>query len=198
MESLGGLGLEKLKPSVDVAEHSLEMQLPILRYALDRRAEAGLEECPMIIPLVVSDPSEADIIHLASIFQAILNDESSMLIISSDFCHWGRSFQYNPSLDSFIPHNETESCPMHKRIELMDSTGLKAIEAGRHNFEQYLSETGNTICGRDPIRIALELCKMGSLQTGKWNWLHYEQSDQIVFQQSTASQVSYVAGVFRV
>lgn len=48
--------------------------------------------------------------------------------------------------------------PIYKSIEALDRAGMEAIETGDPAvFRQYLAETQNTICGRHPIGILLQV-----------------------------------------
>lgn len=47
---------------------------------------------------------------------------------------------------------------IYKSIEALDKMGMDMIETGEPDaFEQYLLETGNTICGRHPISVFLHV-----------------------------------------
>ena len=48
--------------------------------------------------------------------------------------------------------------PIYKSIEALDRAGMEAIETGDPAaFHQYLAKTQNTICGRHPICILLQV-----------------------------------------
>lgn len=186
------LGLARLAAAVDVAEHSLEMQMPLLRHVLNRRAQAGIRETVRIVPLLVAAPAPALLEQLATQLAALLADTATLLVVSSDFCHWGTSFAYTPRLLGDDP-----TVPLHSRIRALDQAGLAAIEAGPAAFRAYLDRTRNTICGREPLAIALHVvARLGT--AGQWAWLAYAQSQALPQPSSTASQVSYVAGAYLV
>lgn len=171
----------------DIAEHSLEMQFPFLKYVLDKR-----QEDVRIVPILVGHPSRQELSQLADVLYTHLIKEGTIMLVSSDFCHWGQSFEYAPELSSF----KTETGALHDRIKRLDECGMQAIEAGPENFFLHLETTGNTICGREAIRLALELVQKGTLKDGCWKWLHYSQSSQLTSPKSTSSQVSYVSGAY--
>lgn len=188
----GRLGLARLEAAVDVAEHSLEMQMPLLRHVLNRRAQAGARETVRIVPLLVAAPAAAQREHLAAQLATLLADPAALLVVSSDFCHWGTGFAYTPSLLGDDP-----AAPLHARIRALDQAGLAAIEAGPAAFRAYLDRTRNTICGREPLAVALHVVeRLGT--AGHWAWLAYAQSQVLPQPSSTASQVSYVAGAYLV
>lgn len=181
-----------MAPDVDRNEHSLEMQMPFLRHVLDKRREAGLDkEGARIVPLLIGSPSEGEVRDLSTVIYSILQQDDTCLIVSSDFCHWGRNFVYCPDLRSY-----SDTAPLHIRIKKLDTEAQEAISSGAKSFAEYMKRTENTICGWQAIRVALELCKLPGLAEGGWRWLHYDQSSQLTDPQSTSSQVSYVAGVY--
>merc|ERR1712172_350300 len=97
-----------------------------------------------------------------------MDDPSNLFIISSDFCHWGRRF-------NFTFHDKRHG-PIHKSIEELDKAGMTLIE--RHDpqaFTQYLRDFENTICGRHPIAVLLNVVKtcQSTLET---RFVQYEQS----------------------
>lgn len=177
---------------IDVNEHSLEMQGPFLKYILDKRNQSGLDSSGVkIVPLLVCHPSIDEITAVSMMIAEDLKRDSCIVIISSDFCHWGRSFDYAPDLKA-IPG---ESTPLYKRIEALDRAGQQAIERDYRSFSQYLHETENTICGKEPIKITLKLCEQ---LNGQWTWLKYAQSKALESEQTNDSSVSYVSGMYSV
>jgi AmmeMemoRadiSam system protein B len=80
-----------------------------------------------------------------------LIEENTILVCSSDFCHWGKSFDFTKTFK-----NSTD--PIYRQIELLDGEALTLIEQGNlSGFHNYQNETGNTICGEYPIMILLAL-----------------------------------------
>ena len=52
--------------------------------------------------------------------------------------------------------------PIHKSIEALDQTGMGLIERGEPEaFTEYLEEFENTICGRHPIGVLLNVSACG-------------------------------------
>ena len=87
--------------------------------------------------------------EFALILKSYLADSNTILVCSSDFCHWGKSFDFTKTFK-----NSTD--PIHRQIELLDGEALSLIEQGDlTGFCNYQSETGNTICGEYPIMILL-------------------------------------------
>jgi len=118
-----------------VREHSLEVQLPLVQYFL------GL---PEVLPLVVGSLSMEDVKTLAPKFAAFDTPET-LWVISSDFTHYGRRFQYVPFTDK-VPERLHEQD--HSAAELIAARNLDG-------FASFLGRTGATICGMNPIALFL-------------------------------------------
>lgn len=170
----------------DVDEHSLEMHLPFIRHIMDHRPFA-------LIPILVGDLQTAghSDVKYGEIFAKYYQDPHTIFIFSSDFCHWGKRFQ-------FTRRNETESIQQASQfIEELDKEGIEYICRRNHErFKDYLTCKGNTICGQNPILILLQLLKHIETGTAHDNpqyakLVHYAQSSKIT--SSSDSSVSYAA-----
>ena len=90
-----------------------------------------------------------------------LSDPSNLVVISSDFCHWGSRFRYTyyqPRTGSAMHLKSIKQVqqdfPIHKSIALVDKESMDAVESGEHEtFLEQLRSTGNTVCGRHPIGV---------------------------------------------
>lgn len=49
-----------------------------------------------IVPILVGEVSQSEAQSYASILLPYLRDPNNFWVISSDFCHWGRNFDYMP------------------------------------------------------------------------------------------------------
>ena len=158
-------------------EHSLEMECPILKYIFKDRLFA-------VLPIMIGAISESQVREVASALEPLINDPKTLLVVSSDFCHWGVDFQY-----TYLPEGKGS---ISERIEQMDREGMAKISTCDVNqFAEFISRTGDTICGEVPIKIAMMAIK------SKYNisWPSYSQSSKIESKYDTS--VSYAAGVFR-
>lgn len=167
---------EVAPPLVDENEHSLEMQFPFIRHC-----------CPeaTILPLMVSSQPECQ--KYASFISRELERPDTMLIISSDFCHWGVNYDYHPELKQFSGQTTSE------KIRNLDEKGIEAMSTGGEVFKRYLKVTGNTICGQGPIILTLSALQKEYFKRAKWNLLHYSQSSPINAYDPNQNSVSYVA-----
>ncbi|KAL0075564.1 cell motility mediator [Phycomyces blakesleeanus] len=134
-----------MPPSVDVNEHSLELHLPFIAKIFENK----LDDITLVPVLVGSLQVEEEKAY-GKIFAKYLNDPTSLFIISSDFCHWGKRFGY-----TYCPPTP-ESTPIHAAISELDHQAMALIESlNLDDFAAYLAKTKNTICGRHPIGILM-------------------------------------------
>jgi AmmeMemoRadiSam system protein B len=73
--------------SCDVQEHSIEMEMPFLKYIFDKKPFS-------IAPMVVGDGDLNENIQLGKYLYDLYEDKKTLFVISSDFCHWGKDFDY--------------------------------------------------------------------------------------------------------
>ncbi|KAF5832861.1 MEMO1 family [Dunaliella salina] len=103
-----------------------------------------------LVPIMISALSTSSEAKYGALLAPYLNDPSNCFIISSDFCHWGRRFSY-----TFFDQDQG---PIWKSIQWLDKEGMDAIESqSPQRFADYLSTYRNTICGRHPIAVLLNV-----------------------------------------
>lgn len=170
----------------DLMEHSLEMQFPFI-YKL-------FSEClESIFPLKIGHFTNNEIRKdaaesLINYFPSLATDEV-LFVISSDFCHYGKRFNYMPSLGKI--DNSLNKC-----VENLDKEGFNTLNSSTdpgQAFSDYLFRTGNTICGSEPINFFLEIVKLLKIK-GTWKLIDYAQSNEITA--TNSNSVSYLAAVF--
>ncbi|VWU52463.1 memo-like protein, putative, partial [Hepatocystis sp. ex Piliocolobus tephrosceles] len=127
----------------DEEEHSIEMQLPLIKYIIK---DNDIKIIPIYVGCIGNDVRKISLIcnPLKKYFQ----NRQNLFLFSSDFCHYGKSF--TNILEKY--HDKY----IHKQIENMDKDAANIIS--RHNIEDfiaYLNKTHNTICGSNPIKIML-------------------------------------------
>ena len=137
-------------PLAHSSEHSVQIELPLLQQALGDFA---------LLPIVCGDLSLNVVREIGQALLDVIN-EDTLVVISSDFTHYGHGFGYVPFEDD-IPEN----------LERLDLGAFRFIE--RHDLEgfmDYVGQTGATICGRSPISILLSmLSENQSVQLLKYN-----------------------------
>lgn len=166
---------EELFQSIERAhtqEHSLEAQIPFLQYQLGDTFK--------LVPIVVGSLRGDDFARIAKALSPYVDNET-LIVISSDFTHYGPQFDYVP-FRTDIPANL-------KKLDMgaVDEI-LKRDAAG---FLKYQQKTGATICGRMAIAILLNMLP----DDARGELLHYATSGAVLGDYSNS--VSYVAISFR-
>lgn len=125
-------------------EHSLEAELPFLQRSLGDRFTA--------VPVLVGAHSGGDDVRaLAEGLRAIV-DAGTVVVVSSDFTHYGRAFDYVP-FDRDVPEG----------VRRLDDGAIDRIVVNdADGFARYCEATGATICGKLAIEVALRIDVPGS------------------------------------
>lgn len=173
----------KLSEKVDLEEHSIEMEIPFLKYIFKKQNFS-------IIPIVVGDNDLRTNKEIGKALYELYEDPETLFVISSDFCHWGRNFRYTYHNKKF--ENIWES------IQDLDKQALDIIaEMNSEKLEEYFKKTKNTICGRNPISIGLTVIEKYKKEHVDKNisfeTVGYAQSNKV--KQTYESSVSYAAVV---
>ncbi len=160
----------RVASGVDEAEHSVQIQLPLLQRALGEFK---------LVPIVIGNIDDATTQKMADILLGIV-DSTTLVVASSDFTHYGANYGYVP-FDDNIPEN----------LEKLDMGAWKHIQnKDVKGFNQYLEETGATICGHHPISILLSMLPKES----EAHLLKYDTSGRMTG--DTGMSVSYMSLAF--
>ncbi|HVN86280.1 MAG TPA: AmmeMemoRadiSam system protein B [Candidatus Binatia bacterium] len=121
-------------------EHSLEIQLPLLQRALPDTA---------IVPFIIGELDDADRRAFAERLDRLVHDADTLLIVSSDFTHYGAAFDY-------LPFPPTDAEDVSARLRALDMEAIEYVLAGDvAGFQRFLGRTDATICGRVPLSALL-------------------------------------------
>lgn len=131
---------------VDREEHSLELQLPLLQRAVGKF---------QLVPLLVGKMSPSDYSKAAEALLPIL-DEETLLVVSSDFTHFGPNYGYRPFRED-VPANLQK---------LADQAMEPLAKVNFDGFAEHIEETKDTICGRGAILLLLRTLSMRGGATG--------------------------------
>lgn len=115
-------------------EHAVEVQLPYIQRYIGNHVKI----VPLIIAAVMPD-------ELKSIAQALVEfvDDATVVVISSDFIHYGTRFGYTP-------FNRVENVQASiKKLDMVIADAIMQQDAS--TFEIIIEKTGATVCGRAPI-----------------------------------------------
>lgn len=142
---------------VHLAEHATQIEYPLLQLALGK----GFSIVPLIVGSLGAD-------QMAMCARAISNmmDADTLLVVSSDFTHYGDDFAY-------APYGTQGGRGVRERVASVDAEALSFIEKGDADaFAANVRETGATICGHIPIELALRALPKGM----SLSRVHYETS----------------------
>lgn len=118
-------------------EHSLETQLPFLQMSL-----GSFHLVPLVIGILIDD----DFDRMADAIRPLL-DEKTLIVVSSDFTHYGDGYNYVPFRKDVEKNITALDQGAFEKIRSRDFEGLK----------QYRKETGINACGLMPILLLLKL-----------------------------------------
>lgn len=158
----------QLQRKHEEAEHSLEMHLPFIRKIF---SDAGKDVT--LLPMMVGQVPDKAIALYGEALKEVFLDARTLVVVSSDFCHWGDNFDYKPLLQGFKENQ------IHASIEKLDKMGMDLI--AKHDlagFQKYLQQTQNTICGERPIKVLLAMAA-ASGQPCETAFVKYDQSDRV-------------------
>lgn len=160
-----------------VKEHSIEVQLPFIRYT---------KKTAKIVPLMVKDLSLEECQRLANdiLEIGIEKDKKVAIIASSDFTHYGNDYGYVP----FRYNIQDEIKKMDgKFIDLIRALAVKSF------FKQ--SEQ-SSICGRIPITVLMEFAKLKGVEDIKVEQYYTSEDIYPCKDKNDFHSVSYASLVF--
>jgi len=120
-------------------EHSLDAEIPFLQHVLG----PGFR----LVPVLVGPASDDGDARRVADAIATLLDSETVLVVSSDFTHFGPRFGYVPFRSD-----------VEDGIRALDHAAFRAIESGDPGaFDAFVASTEATICGRHPIAVLLRV-----------------------------------------
>ncbi len=158
------------------AEHCLEVQLPFL--------QTLWPDCPPVVPILTGTLT-ADQARSAAAGLAEILDEEALLVVSTDFTHYGPRFSYAP----FAGARGQE---LKARIRELDMGAVDRLKAlAPLELRRYLVRRQPTICGSQALLVLLELLQGTAAATVFQNWSNSGETTG-----SYSDCVSYVAMTF--
>ncbi|HNR36067.1 MAG TPA: AmmeMemoRadiSam system protein B [Candidatus Hydrogenedentes bacterium] len=125
-------------------EYSIEATLPFLQERLGTFR---------LIPILVGDfldyQKKTDVDAIEAVAKSLhpLMDDRTLLVVSSDFTHYGNNFSYRPFKENII-----------ESIEALDKEAFRLIlTRDFRGFVRYLDDTRNPICAKNAIAILLRI-----------------------------------------
>ena len=151
-------------------EHAIEIQLPFVQTVFKDRQIS-------LVPIIVGELPTDGVHTLADALKAELGDRD-LLIISSDFIHYGEDY-------GFVPFG----APVQPQIRAYDLRTVSAISALDSNaFERFASDNPHAACGINALRVLSAIYDGSGLRVTE---LAYDTSGRRSGDSDTS--VSYVA-----
>ena len=201
-----------MNQNVDESEHSGEMQYPyIAKVQNDANKKKGTTKLIPVLPIMCGSLSNSKESTYGKLLAEIVSRPDVLSIVSSDFCHWGDRFNYQPTPrdnNGKTAQKENTATEIFEFIRDLDQRGMEHISMQQPGaFAQYLKETRNTICGRHAIQTYLNAVvyfKCDSKNTSNngedlsLEFVEYAQSSEVrSMRESSVSYASAVARVFQ-
>ena len=125
---------------VHAAEHSAQIEYPLLQLALGGAFA--------VVPLVMGTFGE-DQMGMCARALSRLVDAETLLVVSSDFTHYGDDFSY-------APYGTRGGRDVRDRVAALDDEAFSLMaRLDADGFAAFVKRTGATICGHVPIEMAL-------------------------------------------
>ena len=118
-------------------EHSVQIELPLLQHG-----RTGFK----FVPIVAGQCSQKTIARAGEILGSMV-DKDTLVIVSSDFVHYGPNYGYVPF--------DTDKREQIKKLDMGAYEHIAALDC--KGFLDYKYETGATICGYVPIAVLLTM-----------------------------------------
>lgn len=172
IQELKELPLFRVSSDVHKREHSLEMQLPLIRQTFGD---------VQIVPIIVGNlGDETEVAMVAAMVKRFLRS-GDLIVVSSDFTHFGPRYDFEPfrtNLKDNIRKLDSEA------FEYLSRTDLRG-------FMEFRERTSDTICGFYPCSVLLSLLPPNSY----CSLLNYRTSQDTLVEDDRNS-VSYMALAF--
>ena len=132
---------------VHAAEHSAQIEYPLLQLALGDGFKA--------VPLVMGSFGR-DQMAMCARALARLMDGRTLLVVSSDFTHYGEDFSY-------APYGTRGGEDVREKAAAVDAEAFAFMSRrDADGFAAFIRKTGATICGHVPIELALRAFPEGA------------------------------------
>ena len=132
---------------VHLAEHATQIEYPLLQLALG----GGFS----VVPLVMGSFGQ-DQMGMCARALARLMDAETLLVVSSDFTHYGDDFSYTP-------FGKGGGEDVRRKVAASDDEAFQLVAKGDvDSFAAFIKRIGATICGHVPIELALRAFPKGA------------------------------------
>ena len=147
IDSLALLAPVVKNDKVHLAEHSAQIEYPLPQLALGGKFAIA----PLVMGMLGKEQMEMCARALAR-----LMDKDTLLVISSDFTHYGSDFSYTP-------YGTADGETIRSRVAAVDDKAFSFMaKLDADGFAALVADTGATICGHVPIELALRAFPAGT------------------------------------
>lgn len=157
-------------------EHAVDVQIPWIQTCMPNAA---------IVPLVVGRLPDPEMVKLLAAALVRFVDHSTVVIVSTDLVHYGKRFNFAPFIGRASIQKDIQ------RLELGVMNTIVGLD--RHHFENKLDETAAAVCGKNVIRIALEMAQQGWTSAGSHMVALRDQSDVQILAHDTSASIRKVS-----
>lgn len=160
-------------------EHALEMELIFLQEALNNQGN-GKNNTPtwQILPIIVgSFDGDAELKQASYILAELAIGPYTLMVISTDLTHYGTKFGFEP----FKNQGHVMS-----HIEQLDSKAIEFVTAkdgSAREFAKWLTETGETVCGKWPLQVLLNCLNLKT----EYAWPSLDEARLLAYDTSTGN-----------
>ncbi|CDR95312.1 hypothetical protein, conserved [Babesia bigemina] len=166
-------------------EHSIEMQLPILRQILNRQVSIYHYRIPFracadhvkFVPIMVGSmdakrlektgtlqPPTPHSLSRQRVASLLPKQGTTQMTAIDETCGRIQCLSSLPIFATLETGYENESIPLWQAIKKLDMDAVDyIIKHDLDGFREYLEETGNTICGCNAIKVLLMLIKLSGM-----------------------------------
>ena len=132
---------------VHLAEHATQIEYPLLQLALG----GGF----LVVPLIAGSLGGDQMAMCARALSRMM-DAETLLVVSSDFTHYGDDFSYTP-------FGKGGGEDVRRKVAASDDEAFQLVAKGdADSFAAFIKRTGATICGHVPIELALRAFPKGA------------------------------------
>lgn len=125
---------------IHAAEHSAQIEYPLVQLALGADFR--------IVPLVMGSFGADQMAMCARALERLMDDRT-LLVVSSDFTHYGDDFEY-------APYGTGGGEEVRDKVASVDAEAFSLIaKLDPDGFAAFVKRTGATICGHVPIELAM-------------------------------------------
>jgi hypothetical protein len=157
-------------------EHALEVELPLIQEYAPRAK---------IIPLIVGSLDQSELKKVSHALKKYL-DKETVVVVSSDFTHYG------PRFDN-IPFKFDNATPF--KIRSLDNGLLQPIfNRSLSQFLTHITQAESTVCGKSPLSVLLGLFEEGAFEAEVPYLIGYDTS--VSKKNDHRNSVSYVGMAF--